>query len=853
MAVVAHTHWDREWYEPFEVMRSRLVEMLDGALDLLESDPSFAQFHLDGQAAMVDDYLEVRPYESRRLGALISAGRLAVGPWYVLMDEFCVSAETIVRNLQLGIARCDELDVPPESLVGYLPDMFGHIAQMPQLLRQAGIDQAVVWRGVPAAVNRTAFWWEAPDGSKVRAEYLPVGYANGAFLPKEPDSLVRRVAAHEDEIADFLPPGWPLLLLNGGDHQAPQAWMPDLIAGANAAQTDFVFDQTSLCAYLAQAPTNDLPARQGELRSGARAPLLPGVLSNRADVKQAAADAEHALEKLAEPLCALWLPPALWPAADLDRAWLEVIRNSAHDSVCACSADEVGRAVLSRYDNAQALAGHAVRSALEIARVATGSPGPVIVNPTHRERSGLVEVTLAGADAPPGTQLIVSDQSAEAEYKGTGENLAALLAQLTEDGWQPVSASLSEDEAGLTVDLEADASRRRDPSMAAVMAEAWARAGGRGGDPLTVRARRSPSATVLAWTDVVPGWGWSRWEAGRSPEPVLVDGPGLDNGLLRVDIDPLDGTFALNGLAGQNRLVEEGDEGDTYNFSPGGSPAVADPVGVAVETVEVGPLRAVARVRRDYGWAEVVSDIELRAGERAVRVLTRFDNRRGDHRLRAHFPVARAAVGSEAGCAFATVKRGEPEGGATEPALATFPARRFVTAGGLTLLAPGLMEYELLDDTLALTLLRAVGVLARPRLPTRRAIAGPALPLRDAQMPGPQSFRYAVALDCHDPWALADELWTPLQVVHGEGGGPLGDEGSRLRLVGAEVSSLRRRDGGLEMRVFNPGPEATTVEVKGHAGWLVDLRGRRLARWKRTFELGPWELATARLDAVSLD
>ena len=37
--------------------------------------------------------------------------------------------------------------------VGYLPDMFGHVAQMPQLLRLAGIEHAVVWRGVPAAID----------------------------------------------------------------------------------------------------------------------------------------------------------------------------------------------------------------------------------------------------------------------------------------------------------------------------------------------------------------------------------------------------------------------------------------------------------------------------------------------------------------------------------------------------------------------------------------------------------------------------------------------------------------------------------------------------------------------------
>ena len=105
-----------------------------------------------------------------------------MGPWYILMDEFLVSGETIVRNLQMGIKRGAAFGGAME--VGYLPDMFGHIAQMPQILAQAGLEHAVVWRGVPSSITKTGFWWEAPDGSTVRAEYLPVGYSNGAVAPR---------------------------------------------------------------------------------------------------------------------------------------------------------------------------------------------------------------------------------------------------------------------------------------------------------------------------------------------------------------------------------------------------------------------------------------------------------------------------------------------------------------------------------------------------------------------------------------------------------------------------------------------------------------------------------------------
>ena len=144
--LVPHTHWDREWYEPFQIFRMRLVALVDQLLERMERDPRL-RFTLDGQAATVDDYLEVRPDAEPLIRRLIAEGRLAIGPWQILLDEFLVSGETIIRNLEFGWARAEALG--RAMPVGYLPDMFGHIAQMPQILQRAGIERAVVWRGVP--------------------------------------------------------------------------------------------------------------------------------------------------------------------------------------------------------------------------------------------------------------------------------------------------------------------------------------------------------------------------------------------------------------------------------------------------------------------------------------------------------------------------------------------------------------------------------------------------------------------------------------------------------------------------------------------------------------------------------
>src|SRR5829696_5124224 len=347
VGIVPHTHWDREWYAPFQVFRARLVRLLDELLPLLERDLSYARFLLDGQTVVVDDYLEVRPEAAETLRRLAATGRLSVGPWMVLMDEFMVSGETIVRDLQLGLRRATELG--GAMPVGYLPDMFGHIMQMPQILRLAGFEHAVVWRGVPSTVTQTAFAWEAPDGSAVRAEYLYGSYSNGRDLPDDAKQLVARARSYELELGPARLPGGAMLLMNGTDHQIPQPWLGRVVAEANEIQDDYRFVVTSLPEYVVEQPADGLSTVRGELRSGARANVLMGVASNRVDVHQACAVAERALERSAEPLSALLVPADRYPDALLAIAWQKLVENSAHDSSCACSDDEVVNQVMVRY------------------------------------------------------------------------------------------------------------------------------------------------------------------------------------------------------------------------------------------------------------------------------------------------------------------------------------------------------------------------------------------------------------------------------------------------------------------------------------------------------------------------
>src|SRR5918997_1486099 len=136
--IVPHTHWDREWYSSFQTFRLRLVDLLDDLLPRMEADPGYAHFLLDGQLAVVDDYLAVRPEAGGRLRRPLGSGRIAARPWYTLPDEFLVGGETLVRNLQLGLRTADRFG--GAMAVGYLPAMFGHVAKMPQILAGFGFE-----------------------------------------------------------------------------------------------------------------------------------------------------------------------------------------------------------------------------------------------------------------------------------------------------------------------------------------------------------------------------------------------------------------------------------------------------------------------------------------------------------------------------------------------------------------------------------------------------------------------------------------------------------------------------------------------------------------------------------------
>jgi alpha-mannosidase len=384
--VVPHTHWDREWYLPFAVYRRRLVALIDDLLSRLDEEPGL-RFHLDGQMALIDDYLELRPDRLPALKQAAQAGRVSVGPWYTLPDEHLVSGESLIRNLELGLARARRLAEP--TMVGYVPDQFGHTAQLPQVLKRLGIETAVLWRGVPAGVSSGVFTWEALDGSSVDVVHMRHGYGHGRELPGDAAELAKRLDSEVDRQLGGNPNG-PWLVMSGDDHLPVPAGLSVIIG---EAPTDHPAAISSLTDFMKVRPAAGSRLR-GELHSPHSSFVLKGTLSARFPLKLRHAALERRLERYLEPVWAL--SGQEWPARELAYSWRQLILNSAHDSICGCSIDQVHEQANDRLTRGEAVTSQLWR------RLGSGEGW---FNPSLFEREGVPPLGV-GPGAPPAEEAV---------------------------------------------------------------------------------------------------------------------------------------------------------------------------------------------------------------------------------------------------------------------------------------------------------------------------------------------------------------------------------------------------------------------------------------------------------------
>ncbi len=812
--VVSHTHWDREWYAPFQIFRLRLVKCIDRLLDIFATDPGYKYFLLDGQTIVLEDYLEVQPDRAQTLREYVRAGRLTIGPWYVLPDEFLVSGEALIRNLLRGTrsARAFGSVMP----IGYLPDPFGHISQMPQILRGFGFDAAAFRRGL--ADEPTEVWWDAPDGTRVLACYLRDGYDNAAWLKHDDAGFVAGIQTLRDSLAPFASTE-NILLMNGTDHMEPWQDLPRLLNVARSQIADANIVHASLPMYVnavhAEIARRELKLQvaSGELRNPKRHHLLPGVASTRMWIKQRNAHAQMLLEKWAEPFAAFAalqvgqrsiqsLTSSL--QSPINTAWKYLLQNHPHDSICGCGIDQVHAEMSPRFDWCEQIAGQVIEESLAAIAAAVDTRAypdsvPIIVfNPVAGPRTDAVTAHIEMSDAP--------------------EDLVLL-----DDAGNALPYQIRSQRAQSSAKFEIEFVAREVPAFGYRAFYALR---------LTPHASRRPPTAAR-------------------PTPLAIENefflvePSRDVGTLTIT-DKMTGTL----YRGVNHFVDGGDRGDLYNYCPPENDTlVAQPSAPPRIEIERGAARQSLRIALSYRLPEKLSDarsaratetvdenivttVALYPGVRRIDLRTEIDNRACDHRLRVEFPAPLVTSYANVEQAFDVVQRAlaVPHDTANwiEQPRPEAPMQSFVSiddgTAGLTLATRGLPEYEARCDpggtTLALTLLRCTGWLSRADLSTRSQHAGPAIETPGAQEIGAHLFEYAlIPGNWRDAFAEAHAFVAPLRAVatnaHGGALSPSASfiEASPREFVLSAIEPSERGD-GLIVRGYNIGAEAIDARIE---------------------------------------
>ena len=742
--IISHTHWDREWYQPFQEFRLRLVKLVDKLLDIMAADPEYRFFMLDGQTVVLEDYLEMRPEREAQMRALVQEGRLLIGPWFILPDEFLVSPEAIVRNLLLGDRMARRFG--GKMKVGYVPDQFGHISQLPQIFRGFGMQDAVLWRGLDD--HPFELRWRGPGGEDVLLVYLRGGYGNAAHLPSgEPEAFVETLGTLASELLPHSRSGC-LPLMNGTDHMEPHPGLPSAIRYAAERLPELEIRHSTMPQYiqaireaLGEGGIAALPLVEGELRSCKTQHLLPGVLSARTWIKQRNAAIQNLLERWAEPWAAfaegalqgIRLP--LSPTRDvIGRAWRYLLENQPHDSICGCSVDQVHREMRTRFDWAEQVGEQVSRQSLAAIAGAVQTTGGelalVVFNPLAGPRTDCAEATV---ELPPRlTEFVLTDdRGQEVPCQVLEREQEELLAMTVHPELLRVAAGAARDgiiqgkalwevavrregaKAWLDLTL-ADGGAADPAALQKWTGEVAALLADEGVQEVEVRAKTPVRCKIAFAASDVPGFGYRTYSlqtgvSGLKPDLLAASGLGIENESLAVKANPQDGTLSIlhkptgMRLQGANRFADGGDRGDEYNYCPPEQDTIVTapcekPV---IRLVESGPARATLEIEMLYRVPEalapgraarsphlitipITTRVSLSPGVPRCDIQTTVVNAARDHRLRVLVPTPIVTDHSSAEGHYDVVRRSldlpADAAGWVEEPQPTFPQRAFCDA-----------------------------------------------------------------------------------------------------------------------------------------------------------------------------
>lgn len=356
--VVPHSHWDREWY--FTTSRSKVYLMKDlgDVLDTLESDPEFKYFMVDAQGSLLDDYIKWRPQDKERITKLVKMGKLVIGPWYTQTDQLVISGESIVRNMYYGMKRCESFG--KYMNVGYVPDSFGQSGNMPQIYREFGIEDTLFWRGVSDdMVEHTDFNWKGDDGSVVFTTQIPFGYYIGGKIPEDPKENDEFWEKECLEKAGGRSATRHIYFPNGFDQAPIRTNLPQLIKERNEKDPENEYVISCIEDYIKDVKSEkpELEEVQGELVIAKHMRIHKSIFSSRSDLKVMNTQIQNYVTNVMEPLLTIsYNLGNEYPHEAVAEIWKLLFENSAHDSIGSCISDTANEDVYVRYKQARDIA-----------------------------------------------------------------------------------------------------------------------------------------------------------------------------------------------------------------------------------------------------------------------------------------------------------------------------------------------------------------------------------------------------------------------------------------------------------------------------------------------------------------
>jgi mannosylglycerate hydrolase len=888
IVIVSHTHWDREWYQSFQEYRLRLLKTIDKLLRIFQKDSEYKYFLFDGQIVPLEDYLELRSDNRETLFKMIRGGKIGIGPWYTQPDEWLSYPESIVRNLLMGKKICDKLNLPILK-VGYTPDTFGHTAQLPQILNGFGIESFLFMRGLGDEGEDlgTEFLWLAPDNSRVIAIHLLTSYSNGVFLgslvghphifyygdiypktvkiwksgnlevvthfgiyEKEPKVTSEKAEKQIDWLLEQVASkirSSTLLIMNGADHSPPQESLSMIIRELREHFKDKEIIHGKLEDYLFEVHKliDTLPVYKGELRGAKYEWVLPNTLSTRIpQIKYPSYIIQTMVPYYVEPLATIsWLLGETYPHDILDYIWKLILQNLAHDSICGCGIDEIHKDVNTRFRHAIEISKNIIydKMAFLASQIDTSALGDadmfvVVFNPLNWSRTDLVKLYT---ELPIGKYMILDED---------GSELPVTLRK---------------------VHIKEVFTKKR-------------------------------VAELLFIANNVPPIGYKTYRLKHLSSdiegPTLIHVTTIENEFFKVEADPYDGgllkiTDKLTGVIYKkfNMIIDEGDAGDEYTFSPPNEQIVFTNEGIKADIwVEKAKsysclnIKFTMRIPKCLNGQKrsnelidmpIHEKIYLYPNVPRIDVSITIDNRAMDHRIRVAFPTGLKVKFSSADTHFYVIERPtippKGEGWQERPAV-DHPQIYWVDVSdgskGVMLANRGLPEYKLdSDGTLYITLLRCVGYLFKSDLLTRPGTVNLSIPTSDAQCIGRFNFHYSIIphkgnWDNNNVFKEALNFAIPmLAITTDKHKGKLNTKSSLLALESKNVviTALKKaeKEDSLIIRYYNASNEPTSSKLsldmlKDYVKevWKANLSEENVEKLKLNDILfiycKPWEIVT---------